>query len=99
MSEINKNSIKHLTDLARLTLDAKKEQKILSDLEQMLNYFKELQLLDTEKITPMSGGTLLKNVMRQDGSPRDKTTETKNAVESFLDYKRGYLKVPPIFEE
>ena len=96
MSEITKKSLEHLASLARIKLDQKEEDKFLEDLEKILNHFKELQKVDTDGVEPMTGGTNLKNIFREDEvvTP-DESMEVK---ESLPHKKEGFLKVPPVFE-
>jgi len=99
MAEINKQSLKHSADLARLELQESEEQKFSADLQKILNYFKELQELNTENVPPMTGGTELKNVFREDKVfENDHFDDAGKIVEQFPDQKKGFLKVPPVFE-
>src|SRR3972149_3584350 len=66
MAEITQKSLEHLADLARIELSESETDKFLKDLGNILNYFKELESLDTKDVAPMTGGTALKNVMRED---------------------------------
>lgn len=97
MSEINKKSLEHLADLARLELTEKEEEKFLTDLGKILNHFEELQDLDTENVALMTGGTSLKNIFREDGAT-ESTLGPDKVVEQFPDKEKHWLKVPPIFE-
>jgi len=97
-ARITKGLLEHLADLARLELQESEKEKFLKDLGKILDYFKELQELNTENIQPMAGGTELKNILREDEKVRDKTRETRKAVEAFPEEEKGYLKVPPVFE-
>ena len=56
-SSITKQELEHLAELARIELDPKEEDKLLKDLGNILDYFKELQALDTTNVAPMTGGT------------------------------------------
>lgn len=99
-SPINKETLKHLASLARIELDAKEEEKLLKDLGQILEHFKELQELDTANVKPVTGGTNLKNVFREDGESFDKLGAGTNrgaGIEAFPEHENGYLKVPPVF--
>ena len=98
MSEINKKSLEHLADLARLEINPKKEEKFIKDFQGILEHFQELQNLNTENVLPIIGGTQIKNVFREDEKKRDKTVETRSVVDAFPERERGYLKVPPVFE-
>ena len=99
MAEINKKSLEHLADLARLELHEKEEEKFLKDLTKILDHFKELQEVDTDKVVPMTGGTSLRNVLREDGEKVQDFTDAGKIVEQFPDKDKGYLKVPPVFKE
>lgn len=101
-STIGKRELEHLAKLARIELDPKEEEKLLKDLEAILDYFKELQALDTSLVPPMTGGTDLKNVFREDakedGSGGSENTNRGAGVEAFPESQDGYLKIPPVFE-
>lgn len=96
MVEINEKILKYLADLARIDLDKKLEAKLLKDLKSILGHFEELASLDTSGIAPMTGGTNLKNITREDEFNEIK--DTGKGVETFPESKGGYLKVPPVFE-
>jgi aspartyl-tRNA(Asn)/glutamyl-tRNA(Gln) amidotransferase subunit C len=95
MAEINKKALEHLADLSRIDLHEAEEEKLLKDLSAILDYFEELQGLDTSEVVPMTGGTDSKNVLREDEiGVKD---DTGRGPELFPDSKDGYLRVPPIF--
>ena len=95
-SMISKTTLARLAKLARIELDPKEEEKFLKDLSEILDYFKQLEELDTAKIAPMTGGTELKNIFR--GDAERENTDRGAGVESFPETKNGLLKVPPVFE-
>ncbi len=106
-STIGKLELEHLAKLARIEIDPREEEKLLKDLGAILEYFNELQKLDTSAVAPMTGGTDLHNVFREDGAVdangdnREGGRENTNrgaGVEAFPDSNDGYLKVPPVFE-
>ena len=96
MAEINKKILQHLAGLARVEIDPKKEDKFLSDFKSILGHFEELANLDTSNVVPMTGGTMLKNITREDDFNDIK--DQGKGVEAFPESKDGYLKVPPVFE-
>ncbi len=98
MSEINQKSIKHLADLARLELTEKEEEKFLGELAKILDHFQELQSLNTENVQPMTGGTELKNVFREDGATRNSLSPDL-AVAQFPEKDEHHLKIPPVFHQ
>lgn len=95
MAELNKKTLEHLAELARLDLKAGEEEKLLKNLQEILDYFKELQEVDTANVEPMTGGTSLKNVLREDEV--GKTDDTGKGPEQFPEQQGGFLKVPPVF--
>ena len=95
-SPINKTSLAHLAKLARIELDPKEEEKLLADLTKILDYFKDLEALDTSNVRPMTGGTDLRNIFREDTEREN--TDCGQGVELFPETKKGFLKVPPVFE-
>ncbi len=92
---ITKKELEHLAELARLELTEGSEEKLLKDLEKILNHFEELKELDTEKVAPMTGGTMSVNAWRED--EEENRLPKEKALEQFPKKKKGYLKVPPVF--
>jgi len=95
-SSINKHELEHLAKLSRLSLDPKEEEKLIKDLGSILDHFKELESLDTANVIPMTGGTDLKNVFREDAEREN--TNRGAGVEAFPEKENGFLKIPPVFE-
>jgi aspartyl/glutamyl-tRNA(Asn/Gln) amidotransferase C subunit len=94
MADLNKKTLEHLAELARIDLKKGEEEKLLKDLQNILKHFEELQALDTSNVQPMIGGTDLKNVLRED---RNVTDDTGKGPEAFPEKEGDYLKVPPVF--
>ena len=97
MASIDKKTLEHLADLARIELDPREEEKLLKDLGNIIGYFEELKSLDTSDIEPMTGGTNAKNIFRDD-EERENTDQGKG-VESFPNPEKGFLKIPPVFDK
>lgn len=97
MAEINKKSLEHLAKLARIELHAQEEEKLLTDLEKILDHFKELGEVNTEDVPGMTGGTELKSVFRTDET-RKTALSSDLAREAFPEKEQGFLKIPPVFE-
>ncbi|MDE2000971.1 MAG: Asp-tRNA(Asn)/Glu-tRNA(Gln) amidotransferase subunit GatC [Patescibacteria group bacterium] len=92
---LSKKELEHLAELARIELKEGEEEKLEKDLGAILDYFKELQAVDTEKVAPMTGGTQLMNALREDVT--GSTDDTGKGAAGFPDKQDGYLKVPPVF--
>ena len=92
---ITKKDVEHLAQLCRLKLDQKEEEKIAEDLEKILNYFNELQEVHTDAVEPLTGGTSLKSIFREDVAER--TNDTGKGKDAFPEERDSYLKVPNVF--
>ncbi|MGC9611164.1 MAG: Asp-tRNA(Asn)/Glu-tRNA(Gln) amidotransferase subunit GatC [Minisyncoccia bacterium] len=92
---ISKKDLEKLAGLARMDLKKDEEGKLLKDLSKILDYFEELKGVDTENIPPLSGGTQMENVFRDDGS--EPVLGKEKAVAEFPEESGGFLKVPPVF--
>ena len=89
--------IEHLLKLARIELSSQEKEKIALDLENILEYVKQLQKLNTGGVEPMTGGTLLENICREDRIDEQKQDTSKELKKSAPSLKDDYLKIPPIF--
>ncbi len=97
--DLTKRDLEHLAELSRIALDPQEEEKLLRDLGNILDHFKELQKLDVADVPPMTGGTDLTNVFRKDGAAHGGTENTNRGagVSAFPEKEGGYLRVPPVF--
>ncbi len=98
MAEINKKELLHLAGLARLDLTENEEEKFADDLKKILDHFSELQTLDIQNVAPMTGGTQLKNVFREDGDKKS-SLSPDNVVQAFPEKEKHWLKVPNVFNK
>lgn len=92
---VSKETVKHLAELARLKMPAEQEEKMARDLEGILSHFQELAALDTNQVQPVSGGTELTNILREDEVVENSNREI--LINSFPKEKDGYNSVPPVF--
>lgn len=92
---MKREELEKLAKLARIELRPEEEEKLLGDMEKILDYFKELQKLQTEHIVPVEGGTTFSNVFREDipGSGMN----GDEARMAFPETEDGFLEVPPVF--
>jgi aspartyl-tRNA(Asn)/glutamyl-tRNA(Gln) amidotransferase subunit C len=91
-----KIDIKHVASLAKISLTAEEEKVFSEDLDKILDYVAELQELDTEGVTPMTGGTDNVNAFRDMND--DTSFAPQEIVEQFPEKEDGLLRVPKIFE-
>ncbi len=93
-------NVKHIAKLARLGITEQEEEKFQKELSSILDYVGELNKIDTEGVEPMSGGTDLINVFREDEAekktPERKLLEKEKLLVQAPETKDGYVKVKAI---
>lgn len=86
--------IKHLAQLARLSFSEQESAQIQTDILQILDYVKQLQVLDLDAVPPTSHVMEIQSVLREDQQQEGLSAERAflNAAEA----ESGYFKVPQI---
>ena len=79
--------------LARIRLTEEEQTRYQKDLEEILGHVAELTKVKTEGVEPMTGGTELRNVFRED-APGEKDI----FAPAFPEESKGHLKVPKILD-
>lgn len=97
MSRISADQVKHVANLARLTITEEETEKMTKQLDAIITFAEQLNELDTENVAPTFHVLDMKNVLREDipqqGLPREEVL--KNAPEQ----QEGQFKVPAILGE
>jgi aspartyl-tRNA(Asn)/glutamyl-tRNA(Gln) amidotransferase subunit C len=93
---ITLEQVRHVARLARLELSPDEEERLRSDMDEMLAYVEKLGELDTSNVTPTSQ-------VGESGTPmRDDAVTNSPAPDEMLANaparERGYFKVPKIIE-
>lgn len=96
---ITQKDVEHIADLARIELNAEEKKMFEAELSGILTFVETLNQLDTSKVEPLTGGTMLNNVMRDDGQI-DRYMEESPAelVEAAPDTNNRFIKVKSVFE-
>ena len=96
---ITQKDVEHIADLARIELNAEEKKMFEAELSGILTFVETLNQLDTSKVEPVTGGTMLNNVMRDD-EQIDSYMEGSSAqlVEAAPDTNNGFIKVKSVFE-
>lgn len=93
---LTKEEIQHIAALARIGLNEKEVEKYQKDLSAVLDYFKQLEEVDTDKVEPIGHITGRLNVFRNDAcedfGSLGKEAILKNAPET----KDGQVKVKSV---
>jgi aspartyl-tRNA(Asn)/glutamyl-tRNA(Gln) amidotransferase subunit C len=87
--------IGYFARLARIKLTVEEEERFSRDLVSILNHVRQLEKLNTEGVPPLTGGTDLRNVYREDLPEAERITP--RGVASFPKNREGYLSVPKVF--
>ena len=93
---IDKDSVKHVEDLAELSLTESEREELTDDLARIIDYVDKLSELDTEGVEPLRHILEVQNVMRE-----DEKRETLDSEEVFCNApakSRGFFKVPPVID-
>jgi aspartyl-tRNA(Asn)/glutamyl-tRNA(Gln) amidotransferase subunit C len=98
MAEIlSRKSLEYLAKLARIEIHAREEEKLLRDLQSILNYFEELKSLDTSGLKNQIPKNAAKNAFREDEERRD--TNRGKGREAFPNFRGNFLRIPPVFSQ
>jgi aspartyl-tRNA(Asn)/glutamyl-tRNA(Gln) amidotransferase subunit C len=96
MGSLHKKDVEHLAALSRLELSSDEAEVLTKDLEKILDHFEELKEVDTEGVLPLTGGTMQKNVVREDEA--EVTDDKGLGKDQFPDKNDdGFLKIPAVF--
>ena len=97
MSITNKD-VEHIAHLARIELNAQEKKMFETELSGILSFVQTLNELDTSNVEPVTGGTMLEDVMRDD-EQSDVYMEGMSArlVEAAPDKKDRFIKVKSVF--
>ncbi|GIV27276.1 MAG: aspartyl/glutamyl-tRNA(Asn/Gln) amidotransferase subunit C [Bacteroidia bacterium] len=96
MKKIDENLIDQLAHLSRLEFSQEEKEKILSDLNRILDYIDQLNELDTENVEPLIYLSPNKDILREDvvNENLKKEDALKNAPKKDSDY----FRVPKVIQ-
>lgn len=94
--EFSKETIDYVSKLALLDLQEEEKEKFSKQLEDILNYFKKLDDLDTTDVEPTTHAFDLKNVYREDIPWKSLSNE--EALKNTKYKKDGYFKAPRVLK-
>lgn len=90
--EIDRKLLEHVAEVARLKLTEKEIKKFLPQLKEALEFFSQLQEVNTDNVKPSFQPVELKNVMRED---KEKQCLSQEEALSLTEHKKdGYFKGP-----
>ena len=92
----NIETLRQLAHLARLEFDETKEQEMLQDLNNILNWVDKLRELDTQHVAPLIHISEELNVMREDVAQN--TVKHEDALRLAPRKDSDYFRVPKVLE-
>lgn len=99
MGDINEKTLEYIAMLAKIDLKNEEKESLLEDVKEILNYFRQLQEVNTDGVQPMNGGTALRNVFRNDNQTNEALASYTDLREAMPEEENGYLKIPKVFED
>ena len=93
---IDNSTVKKVAKLARLKVDAKEEQSLKNELNNILEWVDKLQKVDTENIDPMLSVSNEPMPMREDMVTSK--LDNKQILSNAPDKKAGFFVVPKVVE-
>jgi aspartyl/glutamyl-tRNA(Asn/Gln) amidotransferase C subunit len=95
---ISKQQVEHMAKLARIELTENEKKKFQKELSSILDYVKQLNRVDTNKVERIAQITGLENVVRDDESGIKNRELRKKILKNVPSKKGDYIKVPKILE-
>jgi aspartyl-tRNA(Asn)/glutamyl-tRNA(Gln) amidotransferase subunit C len=92
MAKVTDKEIRHLAQLAKLTLDEQKLQNLSKEITAILDYVARLQKAQTKGLRPISQVTGLKDVWRKD-EVKPSSTSPQELLKNAPATQDGYVKV------
>ena len=95
MANLNKESIRKLSELSRIDCTEAEQEMLLKDLQSILGYFDQLQEIDTGDTPPCNNVlTGMANVFREDTV--GKTLPREVFLSNAPAHTGGLVRVPPV---
>ncbi|MCX6813754.1 MAG: Asp-tRNA(Asn)/Glu-tRNA(Gln) amidotransferase subunit GatC [Candidatus Azambacteria bacterium] len=97
---LTKKEVEKIAELARLELGEEEKEKFAEDLSSVLGYVQKLSEVNIEKVEPMTGGTNLESVAREDDETKGVSNPQmrEQILSASPNRENDYFKVPSIFE-
>lgn len=94
---ISQKEVEHIANLARIELTKEEEEKMGEELEAILDFVGKLGEVNIWDIEPVTGGTDLVNVMREDKEEKPLGDAESLVVASPMKEK-GFVEVKAVFQ-
>ena len=91
---ITKKEVEYVAKLAKLEFSGEEKENFTSQLNSILDYFKKLNEIDTDKVEPTAYVISMPNLLNEDKVKPSLPQEEVLSNSKFI--KKGYFKVPKI---
>lgn len=91
---ITKKEVEYVARLAKLEFNEGEKEEFTSQLNSILDYFKKLNELDTDKVEPTAYVISMPNLLNEDEVEPSLPQEEVLSHAKYV--KKGYFKVPKI---
>ncbi len=88
--------VQHIANLARLELTQEELERYSQQLSRILEYFRQLQAVDTTDIPPTTSGFMGSENLRPDDPRLD--FQIEDLLRNAPDSQERQFRVPPVFE-
>ena len=79
---MDKKTVTTISYLSRLKIDDQKEEKIIEDLDNIIKFVDQLNIIDTSNVAPLT-------------NPLEKTAKTRKDIVTAKNLKKDLLEVAP----
>lgn len=94
---IHIKDVEHIANLARIELTKEEKEKMEKELSAILDFVGKLNEADTKDIEPMTGGTDLTNITREDEEQKP-LGDAESLVGASPMKEKGFVEVKAVFE-
>ena len=94
---IDREQVAKVAHLARLELSPEEQEKFTAQLGEILDYFEQLNELNTAEVPPMTRAIEMSNITRPDQS--EPYAQRDSILSSAPEQEGDYFKVPKIMAE
>lgn len=94
--KISQEQLKAIASLARLNLTDEEKERLVYEMEEIMEFADQLAEIDTAEVEPTAYPIPIKNVFRQDRV--EKSFDREDMLKNAPSCENGYIKVPKVIE-
>lgn len=99
MAKISKDTVKHMSRLARIPMTEKEEEELAKGFNKTLDVIDDLFKVEVKKVEPTHQVTGLENVLREDKVDEKKMLSQEQVLSNTKKKYNGYFVVDQILAE